>query len=80
MVVTNRFSLRKLFLQVFKSGKLERMFEYACAFPSLLISVADPDVFGLPGSVGRTYGSDSGSGSFYHQAKIVRKTLIPTVF
>ncbi len=25
------------------------------------------------------YGSGSGSGSFYHQAKIVRKTLIPTV-
>jgi hypothetical protein len=24
------------------------------------------------------YGSGSGSGSFYHQAKIVRKTLIPT--
>jgi hypothetical protein len=36
------------------------------------ISVADPDpyVFGPPGS---------GSGSFYHQAKIVEKTLIPTV-
>jgi hypothetical protein len=38
-------------------------------------SVADPDpsdpyVFGPPGS---------GSGSFYHQANIVRKTLIPTV-
>jgi hypothetical protein len=40
-------------------------------------SVADPDpnpdpdplVFGPPGS---------GSGSFYHHAKIVRKTLIPT--
>jgi hypothetical protein len=34
------------------------------------ISVADPDseVFGPPGSR-----------SFYHQAKIVRKTLIPTV-
>jgi hypothetical protein len=34
-------------------------------------------VFGPPGS-----GSTSqryGSGSFYHQAKIVRKTLIPTV-
>ncbi len=28
----------------------------------------DPDVFGPPGS-----------GYFYHQAKIVRKTLIPTV-
>jgi hypothetical protein len=38
-----------------------------------LFSAADPDpsdqyVFG-----------PSGSGSFYHQAKIVRKTLIPTV-
>jgi hypothetical protein len=31
----------------------------------------DPHVFGLPES-------GSGSGSFYHQAKIVRKTLIPT--
>ncbi len=31
-------------------------------------SVPDPHVFGPPGS-----------GSFYHQAKIVRKTLIPTV-
>jgi hypothetical protein len=30
-------------------------------------------VFGPPGS-------GSGSGSFYHQAKIVRKTLIPAVF
>jgi hypothetical protein len=39
-------------------------------------SVVDPDpsdpyyVFGPPGS---------GSGFFYHQAKIVRKTLIPTI-
>jgi hypothetical protein len=35
-------------------------------------SVGDPDpyVFGPPGS---------GSGSFYHQAKIVKKTLISTV-
>jgi hypothetical protein len=35
--------------------------------------VADPYVFCPLGS-----GSGSGSGSFYHQAKIVRKTLIPT--
>jgi hypothetical protein len=37
----------------------------------------DPHVFGSPGS-----GSTSeryGSGSFYHHAKIVRKTLIPTI-
>jgi hypothetical protein len=37
--------------------------------------------FGSPGSgsgyISQRYGS--GSGSFYHQAKIVRKTLIPTV-
>ncbi len=45
--------------------------------------VADPDpsdlyVFGPPGSgsISQRYGS--GFGSFYHQAKIVRKTLIPT--
>ncbi len=35
------------------------------------------------GSISTTYGSESGSrfssGSFYHQAKTVRKTLIPTV-
>ncbi len=41
--------------------------------------VADPDpyVFGPPGSgpVSQRYGS----GSFYNQAKIVTKTLIPTV-
>jgi hypothetical protein len=48
-------------------------------------SVADPnpdqDVFWPPGSgsISQRYGSGSGSGSFYHHAKIVRKTLIPTV-
>jgi hypothetical protein len=31
----------------------------------------DPHVYGPPGS---------GSGSFYHHAKIIRKTLIPTIF
>ncbi len=47
-------------------------------------SVADPDpldpyVFGPSGSgsISQRYGSKFGS--FYHQAKIVRKTLIPTV-
>ncbi len=44
---------------------------------------SDPNVFGPPGfrsgSISQRYGSESGSGSFYHQAKIVRKTLIPTV-
>ncbi len=43
-------------------------------------SVADPDVFGPPGSgsIRTRYGS--GSGSFHHQTKIVRKTLISTVW
>ncbi len=39
--------------------------------------------FGPPGSgsgsISHKYGSESGSVSFYHHAKIVRKTLIPTV-
>ncbi len=53
-----------------------------------LASVADPNpdpsdrhVFGPLGPPGSGSGSISqryGSGSFYHQAKIVRKTLIPT--
>ncbi len=40
----------------------------------------DPHVFGPPGSrsISQRYGS--GSGSFYHHAKIIRKTLIPTIF
>ncbi len=51
-------------------------------------SVADPNpdpsdlyVFGPLGSGSRSISQrhGSGSGSFYHQAKIVRKTLIPTV-
>ncbi len=37
----------------------------------------DPHVFGPPGSISQRYGS--GSGSFYQQAKIAKKTLIPTV-
>ncbi len=55
---------------------------------NIIISVADPDpappdplVFGPPGSgsgsTSQRYAS--GSGSFYHHAKIVRKTLIPTI-
>ncbi len=46
---------------------------------------SDPHVFGPPGSgsTSQRYGSGSGSGSgsrsFYHHAKIVRKTLIPTI-
>jgi hypothetical protein len=58
------------------------------AHTRLSSSVADPDsdpdpsdpyVFGPPGSgtesITQRYGS--GSGSFYHQAKVVRKILIP---
>jgi hypothetical protein len=30
-------------------------------------------------TISQRYGSESGSRSFYHQAKIVRKPLIPTV-
>ncbi len=46
-------------------------------------SVADPDlydkyVFGPSGSISTRYRS-GGSGSFDHQAKIVRKPMIPTV-
>jgi hypothetical protein len=45
-------------------------------------SVADPDphVFGPPGSGSSSQRYGSGSGSFYHHAKIVRKTLIPSFF
>jgi len=54
------------------------------------LSVVDPDpdlwdpyVFGAPGSasgsVRHKYGSGSSSGSFHHQTKMVRKTLISTV-
>jgi hypothetical protein len=59
-------------------------FMLSSLFSTLFGSVADPDpdppdphVLGPPGS-----GSTSQryrSGSFYHHAKIVRKTLIPTI-
>jgi hypothetical protein len=39
----------------------------------------DPNVFGPPGSGSGSISQRHGSGSFYHQAKIGRKTLIPTV-
>jgi hypothetical protein len=44
--------------------------------PNLYPDPPDPHVFGPPrsGSIGQRYGS----GSFYHHAKTVRKTLIPT--
>jgi hypothetical protein len=46
-----------------------------------VLGIRDPHVFGPPGS-GSGSGSINqryGSGSFYHQAIIVRKTLIPAV-
>ncbi len=39
----------------------------------------DPDVFGPPGSGSGSISLRHGSGSFFPQAKIVRKTSIPTV-
>ncbi len=51
----------------------------------MIVSVPDPNphVFGPPGSgsISQKYGtgSGSGSGSFYQQAKLGRKTWIPTV-
>jgi hypothetical protein len=39
----------------------------------------DPHVFGPPGSLSISQMYGSRSGSFCHQAKKVRKTLIPTV-
>jgi hypothetical protein len=60
------------------------------AAPPLFISVADldpnpdpdspdPHVFGPPGSGSTSQRYGSGSGFFYHHAKTVRKTLIPTM-
>jgi hypothetical protein len=40
---------------------------------------SDPYVFGPPGSGSGSTSQSFGSGSSYHQAKIVRKTLIPAV-
>ncbi len=56
------------------------------SIPGFLKSgVADPDppdphVFGPSGSGSTSQRYGSGSGSFDHHAKIVRKTLIPTIF
>ncbi len=67
----------------------------SCTVPPVQCSVEDPDpnpdppdplVFEPPGSgsgsISQRYGSGSGSeyGFYFHQAKVVRKTLIPTVF
>jgi hypothetical protein len=51
--------------------------------PDSLVRGTDPDpaVFGPPrsGSISQRYSSGSDSGFFYHQAKTVRKTLIPFI-
>jgi hypothetical protein len=39
----------------------------------------DPHVFGPPGSKSGSTSQRNESGSFYHEAKIVRKTLLPIV-
>ncbi len=53
-------------------AKIGQKSAFSFSFVCRLSNVADPDpdthVFGPPGS-----------GSFYHHAKIVRKTLIPTI-
>ncbi len=55
---------------------------YSVADPNTDPDPPDPHAFGPPGSgsgsISQRYGCGSESGSFYHQAKKVRKTLIPT--
>jgi hypothetical protein len=74
-------------LKIFKNPDLEKLNFYVFDFFDGFSSVADPDpdlqdphVFGPPesgsGFISQRYGS--GFGYFYHQAKIIRKTLIPT--
>jgi hypothetical protein len=62
------------------SESLETVF---CSVPDPNPDPPDPHVFGPhgSGSISQRYGSGSGSGSgsFYHHAKLVRKTLIPTI-
>jgi hypothetical protein len=55
-----------------------RTFDFSVADPNP--DPPDPHVFRPleSGSISQRYGS--GSGSFYHHAKIVRKTLMPTIF
>jgi hypothetical protein len=66
-----------------KDSYLERMEEWRAASQqgrmSLFIGTTVAYVFKPPGSESGSISQRSGSGSFYHQAKIVRKTLIPTV-
>ncbi len=63
--------------------RLDFLLSQALAWWALGTSVPDPNpdppdphVFGPPGSgsISQRYGAGAGSGSFYHHAKIVRKT------
>ncbi len=76
----------KLFISshIIKSSRIRESYSWRTViyfFPFSSVPDPDPHVFGPPGSVSvstsQRYGS--GSGSFYHHAKIVRKTLIPSV-
>jgi hypothetical protein len=71
-------SMRKLFILRIKCCDFSYYEQSSVANPD-----PDPHDFGPPGSgsISQRYGfgSVSGSGSFYHHAKIVRKTLIPTI-
>ncbi len=62
------------------TGKENCKVEGSVADPDPNPDPSDPFEIGPPGSGSGSINQRCGSGSFYHQAKIVRKTLIPTVF
>ncbi len=64
------YSCPNMPLQKFEVGEI--ILTGSVADPNPDLDPPDPHVFGL--SISQRYGS----GSFYHQAKKVRKTLIPT--
>ncbi len=79
-----------LMLQVIPVLAVNLLFLLTCSWCGFKTSVADPDpnpdpdppdprVFGPPGSGSGSTSQRYGSGSFYHHAKIVRKTLIPPI-
>ncbi len=63
-------------------GPIQEESQVSCLSGSSIGSVADPDpyVFGPPGFGSGSISHKYGFGSFYHPAKTVRNTLIPTVF
>ncbi len=60
-------------------SQLQSIYDSPIMGMRMLTRVADPNVFGPPGSGSVSQRNESGTGAFYHQAKIVRKTLVPTV-